>query len=101
MPSYFAYDPWVEPSGVPVRCDYCSCVEMHAGRDKVSNCRSCGGPLPIPEVREVVVEREYRITRTPIEVTSFSDTNRVYIEGMRDERVRETAIRSERIKGRE
>ncbi len=76
----------------PVRCDYCTTVDV-VGRQ---NCASCGGPLPIPEVVEHVIEREYRLNRDMFDATSFGDTHRVFVAGPLDARLSERVHRVER-----
>jgi len=79
---------------IPIKCDYCGAVAL----TPVSNCTACGGALPHPEVLEEVVSREFRITRTEFDVTTFADTSSKYMPGREDARLNETVIRRERIK---
>ena len=79
---------------IPIKCDYCGAVAL----TPVSNCSSCGGALPHPEVVEEVVTREFRVTTEMLDVTSWADTTSQYIPGRKDARLNETVIRRERIK---
>jgi hypothetical protein len=83
-----------DAAAVPVRCDYCQTVELA----RASNCRSCGGPLPIPEVRETVIERRIDISREVMDVSTMGDLNRVFVVGRKRAEAIETSVLSERVR---
>ena len=67
-----------EPVPCPVKCDYCTTVDT-AGRQ---NCLSCGGPLPRPEVQEMIVERRIVVSRDMLDCTMMGDDRSTYVEGI-------------------
>ena len=70
------------------RCDYCGRSQEFDQYN--GGCVSCGAALPKPQTR--VVEREYRISRHMIDVTSFTDEYSVFKPGVRDVLLREKVL---------
>lgn len=79
---------------LPVKCDYCRTVSVK----NETNCKSCGGPLPIPEVVEHIVQRDFIISRNMLDCTTMADTSTTYIVGIARENMIETSVRRERVR---
>ena len=77
---------------VPVKCDYCSTVSQG------SNCKSCGGPLPIPELVEYVVTRDFIVRSEMLDCTMMGDTSKTYVMGIKRANMIETSVRKERVR---
>lgn len=71
----------------------CSTVDL----GNRQNCLSCGGPLPIPEVEELTLERSYRVTRCDLDITRMGDSVRTFLPGPTDITATEVVLQRRRI----